>query len=38
MTVDKIVNLLNLLAVVLAVYFAWRIGVRQNKSKDQGRG
>jgi len=35
MTIDQIVNLLTLLATVLAVYFAWRIGVRQNQINER---
>ena len=35
MTIDQIVNLLTFLATVLAAYFAWRIGVRQNQINER---
>lgn len=35
MSIYKIINVLTLITTALAAYFAWRIGVRQNKINEQ---
>lgn len=35
MVIDKIISGLTLITTALAAYFAWRIGVRQNKINEQ---